>query len=218
MSGTAKQSRAYSPALGVDWLLPLYDPILRAVIPEEAIKRQLVALAAIQPGDVVVDLGCGTATLSVLIKAMQPAAEVVGLDPDAKALERARQKAAAAGLAMRFDLGFATALPYADASVDRVLSAFVFHHLPSEAKRATLREVLRVLKPGAAFCVLDFGQPPTRLGRLLAPLLHPGRDARDNIRGRLPALMREAGFADVHEAARRTLIVGSVSHLVGRRP
>lgn len=213
-----RSSKTYSPALGLDWLLPLYDPILRAAIPEEAIKRQLVEFAALRPGQRVLDLGCGTATLTLLVKAMQPEAEVVGVDADAKALQRAQQKADAAGLAMRFDAGLATALPYADASFDAVVSAFVFHHLSRPQKLATMGEILRVLKPGRSFVLLDFGRPPTRLGILLSPFLHPGRHARDNIRGRLPEFMAEAGFADVRQVARRTLLVGSVSHWIGRKP
>jgi SAM-dependent methyltransferase len=217
MEASTKQSRSYSPALGLDWLLPFYDPLLRAVIPEDAIKRELVRLAAIEKGQRVLDLGCGTATLTLVLKEIHPDAEVIGLDADAKAIDRARQKAADAHLQMRFDLGLATALPYESGSLDRVLSAFVFHHLTHEQKRQTLAEALRVLKPGGVFALLDFGKPPTRLGSLLAPLLHPGRNARDNIRGRLPELMREAGFEDVHEAARRTLVVGSVSHWISRK-
>lgn len=211
-----RANRSYSPALGVDWLLPLYDPLLKAVIPEEAIKRHLVGLADIRAGDRVLDLGCGTATLTLLIKQAHPGAHVSGLDADARAIARAQEKASHAGMAIRFDTGLATALPYADASVDRVLSAFVFHHLSSADKLTTMREVRRVLTPDGLFGILDFGRPPTRLGRLLSPVLHPGRYARDNIRGRLPELMRDAGFAAVREAARRTLVVGSVSHLIGR--
>lgn len=208
--------RSYSPALGVDWLLPLYDPLLRAVIPEQEIKERLVALGDVRAGDRVLDLGCGTATLSLIIKQAHPDARVVGLDADARAIERATQKALRQRVAIDFDVGLATALPYADASVDRVFSAFVFHHLSSPDKLAAMREVRRVLTPAGLFGILDFGRPPTRFGRLLSPLLHPGRYARDNIRGRLPEIMREAGFPSVHEAARRTLLVGSVSFLLGR--
>lgn len=217
MGTTTKPTRSYAPALGLDWLLPFYDPILRAVIPEEAIKRQLVAVADIAPGHRVLDVGCGTATLSLYIKAMHPEAEVIGLDPDEKALDKGREKAAAAALPIRFDVGLADALPYADASIDRALCAFVFHHLSREQKHGALGEIRRVLKPGGRFAMLDFGRPPTRLGAWLSPLLHPGRHARDNIHGRLPVFMREAGFSAVTETARRTLVVGSVSHWTCRK-
>lgn len=217
MGASPKQTRSYSPALGFDWLLPLYDPLIRAIVPEEAIKRELVRLAGIESGHRVLDLGCGTATLSLFIKEMHPEAEVLGLDADVKALDKARQKASVANLQIRFDVGLATALPYDDASIDRVLSAFVFHHLSHEQKQQTLREILRILKPGGSFNLLDFGKPNSRLGILLAPLLHPGRNARDNIRGRLPQLMRDAGFRDVRQAARRTIAVGSISHWTSRK-
>lgn len=218
MGTSTKQARAYSPALGWDWLLPLYDPLVSAVVPEAQLKRDLVRLAGIGAGHRVLDLGCGTATLTLIAKQLHPEAELIGLDPDEQALAKARQKCAAAGVSIAFDVGVATALPYADGSLDRVLSAFVFHHLSHEQKRATLREVRRVLKPGGSFALLDFGRPPGRLGVLLAPLLHPGRNARDNIRGNLPQFMRDAGFGEVHEAARRTTVVGSISHWTGRTP
>ncbi len=217
MGTSTKPTQSYSPALGLDWLLPLYDPVVRAIVPEEELKRDLVRLAAIGGGHRVLDVGCGTATLTLFIKEMHPEAEVVGLDPDVKALEKARQKAAAGNLPIRFDVGFATALPYEEASMDRVLSALVFHHLSHEQKAATLREIRRVLKPNGSFYLLDFGKPKGRLGALLAPFLHPGRNARDNIKGRLPELMREAGFSDVREAAQRTTAVGSISHWSGRK-
>ncbi len=217
MGTSTKPTHSYSPALGLDWLLPIYDPLLRAFMPEEELKRDLVRLAQIDDGHRVLDVGCGTATLTLYIKEMHPAAEVVGLDPDVKALEKARQKAAAADLSIAFDVGLGTALPYGDASMDRVLSALVFHHLTHEQKRATLREIWRVLKPNGSFNLLDFGQPRGRLGALLAPFLHPGRNARDNIKGHLPPLMREAGFADLREAAQRTIVVGSISHWTGRK-
>ena len=71
---------------------------------------------------------------------------------------------------MRLEQGFADELPHADGSVDRVLSAFVFHHLPPDAKAAMLREVRRVLVPGGRLILLDFEGHPRPL-RLVAPLL-----------------------------------------------
>jgi ubiquinone/menaquinone biosynthesis C-methylase UbiE len=93
------------------------------------------------------------------VKRLHPEAEVVGLDPDPKALARARRKTEAAGVAIRFDAGFANELPYPDASFDRVFSSLMFHHLEREAKLATLRELRRVIAPSGSLHLLDFGPP-----------------------------------------------------------
>jgi ubiquinone/menaquinone biosynthesis C-methylase UbiE len=57
----------YIPALGVDSLTPLYDPLLLWVIREEQFKRHLIRQARIAPGYRVLDLGCGTATLTIML-------------------------------------------------------------------------------------------------------------------------------------------------------
>ena len=139
--------RTYLPAAGHDWLLPLYDPFVKLLGGDRA-REALLEQAAVRAGHRVLDLGCGTGTFAVRIKEAHPEADVVGLDPDAKALTRAKAKADRAGLAVRFDQGYADDLPYPDASFDRVFSSFMFHHLPAEEKEATLRAVRRVLKPG----------------------------------------------------------------------
>src|SRR5205823_9261104 len=82
--------------------------------------------------DRVFDLGCGTGTMAVIIKKQFPQVEVVGLDPDPRALARACKKAARESLTIQFDQGFGDQLPYPAASFDRALSAFMFHHLPAE--------------------------------------------------------------------------------------
>src|SRR5262245_2499174 len=74
--------RSFVPALGFDWLTPLYDPLIRLALREEAVKQRLVDQARIAPGMQVLDLGCGTGTLALLIKRSHPTARVVGLDVD----------------------------------------------------------------------------------------------------------------------------------------
>ena len=120
--------KTYLPAAGHDWLLPLYDPIVK-LLGGEAARRALLDQACIRPGQRVLDIGCGTGSLVVLIKRLHPDVDVVGLDPDPKALARGRRKAARTSVSVQFDQGFADELPYADASVDRVFSSFMFHHL-----------------------------------------------------------------------------------------
>src|SRR5262249_106346 len=133
--------RTYIPAAGHDWTLPLYDPLVKLLGGDSA-RRVLVEQAGLRPGDRVLEIGCGTGALLMLISRAQPALELTGLDPDAKALQRARRKARTAPTAMRLDRGFSDALPYPDASFDRVFSCFMLHHLEgADEKVRTLREV-----------------------------------------------------------------------------
>ncbi|MDO8750603.1 MAG: class I SAM-dependent methyltransferase, partial [Dehalococcoidia bacterium] len=115
---------------------------------DTSFKRRLVRQASIQGGQRVLDLGCGTATLTLLIKRMHPEAEVVGLDGDPRAIRIAQAKMAKARLSVALNLGMAFDLPYPDGSFDHVLSSLVFHHLTRMDKERTFQEVSRVLRPG----------------------------------------------------------------------
>jgi ubiquinone/menaquinone biosynthesis C-methylase UbiE len=214
----SERRERYIPAAGRDWLLPLYDPVLRFVLREGALKGRLLEQAAIRPGQRVLDLGCGTGTLAVMIKRACPEARVVGLDGDPKALAIARRKAARAGVEIAFDQGFADALPYLEASFDRVLSSLVFHHLGRETKRRSLAEILRVLAPGGSFHLLDFGRPVAWWERALCPLVLRSSEQRDNVAGRLAHLLGEAGFCDVEELGHRGAIVSSFWYYRAARP
>jgi cyclopropane fatty-acyl-phospholipid synthase-like methyltransferase len=91
----------YIPAAGHDFFLPLYDPVLRYLMRERALRTRFLDLAAIQPGQRVLDLGCGTATLLLLLKERCPSADAVGVDGDPKVLARARAKVEKQGVAIR---------------------------------------------------------------------------------------------------------------------
>jgi ubiquinone/menaquinone biosynthesis C-methylase UbiE len=206
-AGATEGQRTYVPAAGYDWLLPLYD-VLAKLIGSEAAHRQLVNQADIEPTHHVLDIGCGTGSLTLLIKRLHPRAEVVGLDPDPKALARARRKAEERGLAVQLDRGFSDELPYAAASFDRVFSAFMLHHLALNEKQKTLREARRVLRSGGALHALDFGGTGQDSG-IIAHLFHR---AHLEDQHRVPALMREAGFAEVTDLPPRATILGQVSY------
>ncbi len=213
MATAHARPKDYVPAFGYDFLLPLYDPLQRWVLREETFKKRLISDAAIAEGHRVLDLGCGTGTLTLFIKQLHPRASVVGLDGDAKALARAERKARAAGVDIHFDEGLSYALPYADGSFERVLSSLMIHHLSHEQKLMTLREVRRVLVPGGSLHVVDIGPPASRLGRLLAHVAHHGERRRDSVEGRLGEICREAGFVEAEEGGQhRTLLATLVFH------
>jgi len=152
-----------------------------------------------------------------LIKELHPQVEAVGLDPDPKALDRARRKSARAGLSIRLDRGFADAVPYADQSFDRVFSSFMFHHLTLDVKTGALREAYRVLKPGGSLHLLDFGGAHVSASGWFARRVHGADLIRDNIGDRIPTLMREAGFGAAAEIAHRSTLFGHIAYFRAER-
>jgi ubiquinone/menaquinone biosynthesis C-methylase UbiE len=213
-----EKNEQYIPALGHNWLTPLYDPLLRWGMREEQFKGDLIARAQIGPGQRVLDLGCGTATLTILVKQTHPESVVVGLDGDPQILEIGRAKAAKAGVDITLDHGMAFQLPYPDNSFDRVLSSLVLHHLAPEDKQRTAREALRVLRPGGELHVVDFGKPRGVAAGLISLVGRRLERAADNIAGLLPEYFRQAGFEQVQEAAHYKTIVGMLTLYQGRKP
>src|SRR5213076_349294 len=122
-----QENAKYLPALGLHFLTPLYDPLVRCFMPERKIKNRLLRQAAIKENQHVLDVGCGTGTLAVLIKQVYPGANVVGLDPDPEVLAIALRKSEKSGQRLIFDQGFAMRLPYPDGSFDHLFSSLVFH-------------------------------------------------------------------------------------------
>lgn len=208
-----ESSRTFLPGMGLDWLLPLYDPVTRLLGIDRS-RQALIAQAALRPHFCVLDVGCGTGTLAVLMKQLHPGVDVVGLDPDPKALRRAGRKAARAGVAVRLDRGFSDALPYPAASFDRVFSSFMLHHLAFDEKVATLREIYRVLKPLGRFHLVDFAGPDGNGRGSVARLLHFHHRLSDNTDSRLLALMGEAGFENAKHVGDTTALAGHlrISH------
>ena len=116
-------SNSYIPALGYRWLTRFYDPVVSLTTREGRFKAALLRQACIQDGHRILDLGCGTGTLGLMVKRGYTGAEVLGLDADLEVLELAGNKIAKAGIEVRLDQGRASALPYSSDSFDRALSS-----------------------------------------------------------------------------------------------
>lgn len=209
---TAERDRGkYIPAFRYSFLTHLYDLILQGAMRESTFKPRLVEKARIEKGHRVLDLGCGTATLTILIKNAHPQAEVTGLDGDPEVLEIARAKVARAGLEIALDYGMAFELPYPDGFFDRVISSLVFHHLTREDKARTLKEAFRVLRPGGELHVADLGRPQNVLMHLISLVMRRLEEAADNIKGLLPEMFRNAGFEQVEETAKFMTVFGTLA-------
>jgi|SRR5215471_8554457 len=207
----SQSARTYLPAAGHDWSLPLYDPIVKLLGGDKA-RKVLIDQAGLQPGHRVLDIGCGTGTMAVLTKREHPDVGITGIDPDPKALARARRKASRAGVSIQFDQGFGDELPYPEGSFDRVISSFMFHHLPAEEKVKTLRAIRRVLKPGGRLHMADFERPESGSHGFLARLFHSSEHMKDNSASRVLDLMTQAGFADPRKVGERSLFSGQIAY------
>lgn len=205
---TAHAGEDYLPAAGHDWALPLYDPIVRLMGLDRS-RDVLIEQAAVRPAHDVLEIGCGTGTLTVRVKRLHPDARVVGLDPDPKALGIAREKSERAGVTVELDRGFSDRMPYPDSSFDRVLSSYMFHHLSQDAKTSTLREVHRVLRPGGSLHLVDFAGSAAK-GGFLMRLFHADEAMADNASDRLIQRLRETGFAGSECVKQERRLLGQV--------
>lgn len=207
------KTEQYIPALSYEWLTPFYDSVVRLTTRETAFKKALNDQAKIEANHQVLDLGCGTGTLAILIKQSQPKAKMIGLDGDAKILAIAASKTKTAGVVIQFDEGMSFELPYADNSFDRVVSSLFFHHLTPENKLKTLGEVERVLKPLGEFHVADWGLPANAIMKFSSrfiQLLDGAETTADSFCGKLPVLLAKSGFEGVKETSVFNTMFGTI--------
>jgi ubiquinone/menaquinone biosynthesis C-methylase UbiE len=205
------------PALLLDWLTPAYDLFVRLLLRERQLKRDLIALSDIKSGQRVLDIGSGTGTLAIMIKQNQPHAWVTCLDADRSIVTIARKKASRSGVEIPFELGDASLLPHPDALFDRVFSTLVLSLLSSKGKQRAVQEAYRVLRSGGKLHIADFGPPARWWEYLIAHLVRRFKPINDNLEGRLPVLLRLAGFEHVQELARFTTLFGTISILSGQK-
>lgn len=201
-----------------DSIAPRYDllnRVLSAGVDVGWRKRALRALN-VPPGGVILDLCTGTGDFGLQALSL-PGVRVIGLDVAREMVRIGRDKVRRQGLADRFRLGLGDAeqLPLPDRSVDGALIAFGIRNVVDRPR--ALRELARVLRPGARLVILEFGIPPNPLFRglyffyfrrilpLIGGILSGNRHAYeylpDSVRrfpapGEFCALHRAAGFSE----------------------
>lgn len=153
------------------------------------LRQRTLTLARLQPGQVALDVGCGTGTLALEVaRRLGPTSRVAGVDPGAKQIARARKKAALRNQPIEFQIGVIEQLPFPDQTFDVVFSTLMMHHLPAPLKRQGLAEIARVLKPNGRLVLADFTHQADRAGQ--AARFHAGGTRMHDLVG----FLQEAGF------------------------
>jgi SAM-dependent methyltransferase len=126
------------------------------------VYARLTRLCGAQPGDRVLDVGCGGGYLTrLLAAAVRPGGQVTGIDPAPEAVAYARRRARAG---CTYVVGTAQHLDFPDRSADVIISTLAMHHIPETGRAAALAEMYRVLRPGGTLLLADFGPSATRRG------------------------------------------------------
>lgn len=203
----------YIPALRFEFLTRFYDPLVRLTTREVSFKRALLAQANLQNNQTILDLACGTGTLSIGIKRRFPDAKIFALDADREILQMAQRKAKAHQANIIFERAFSDSLPFADETFHRVFSTLAFHHLSHQRKIKTISEILRVLKSGGEFHLADYGLPRNKRQFVLSKFVRAidgFETTHDNLRGRLGLLMEQNGFSQVERTGYFKTIIGTI--------
>ncbi|MDN3353624.1 class I SAM-dependent methyltransferase [Actinomadura sp. DC4] len=211
--------RTFTPAAGRFAPTRLYDPVV-ALTRERLWRALLVAYVAPRAGDVIVDVGCGTGSLALMLARVESRARVIGVDPDPDVLARARRKDGGAAVDWRAGMGDALPEIVGVGSAATAVSSLVLHQCPVAMKRAILASMYAVLRDGGRLAVADYGLQRTRRMRLAFRTVQVAdgkEDTQPNADGILPELIAEAGFDDVREADVVSTVTGSISIYTGHR-
>lgn len=170
----------------------------------EQVWQRLIDKAELSHGERVVDVGCGTGKVPVLVaKSVLPGGEVFGIDASAEMIAMSRKSARDADVEIEFRRSVMEALPFPDGYFDVILSCQALHHVPRDAKFQALSEMQRVLRPGGRLLLLDHGKP---YRWYLKILFYPFRwniaeYQAENFRGQVPGMIASV-FGEVEEVDR----------------
>jgi ubiquinone/menaquinone biosynthesis C-methylase UbiE len=174
---------------------------------ERILREETVRLAQVKPGDCVLEVGCGTGTLTLAAKRQAgPSGKVFGIDIIPGMIEASQRKAAQANEDITFQLGSMNDIPFPADQFDAVMCSFMIFHMSAETLRKGITEAYRVLKPQGRLLVLDLALPAQPLQRFIARMLFGGMLQHD-LHELLP-LMEAAGFSNTEIAQAKFKVMG----------
>jgi ubiquinone/menaquinone biosynthesis C-methylase UbiE len=186
-----------------------YDSYMKKVTlgREQVLREVTVDLAQVKPGDSVLEIGCGTGSLTLAAKRrVGSTGEAFGIDQIPGMVAASQHKAAQANEKITFQQGSIDNLPFMDNRFDVALCSFMIFHMSDETRRKGIAEIQRVLKPGGRLLVLDMALPDQPVQKAIAKLFFGGmleHELRE-----LSPLMEASGFSNVELGPANFTILG----------
>jgi ubiquinone/menaquinone biosynthesis C-methylase UbiE len=190
-------------------MVPSYDSYMKKMTfgQERALREMTVNLAQVKPGDCVLEVGCGTGTLTLAAKRQAgPSGKVFGIDIIPGMIELSQRKAAQANADITFQSGSIDNIPFPADQFDVVMCSFMIFHMSEMTRRKGMAEIYRVLKPQGRLLVLDLALPTQPLPRAIAQMLFGGM--LDHDLKELRPLMETSGFSGIEIAPAKFRVLG----------
>ena len=177
---------------------------------EKTVRQMTVEMAGIRPGDEVLEIGCGTGSLSLEAKAQAGReGKVCGIDAAPEMVAVAQGKAEKTGTDIEFNQGFLQEIPYPEHSFDQVLCSFMIFHTSEKVRVKGFSEIARVLKPGGRLFILDTSTPTTPwLKKIVRAIM--GQMASHSL-SELERLLQANGFKDIKVGPTRFRMLAFIS-------
>jgi ubiquinone/menaquinone biosynthesis C-methylase UbiE len=163
---------------------------------EKKLRQMTISLADLSAGDKVLEIGCGTGTLTLAAKKqVGPTGEAVGIDIAPEMVAAASRKAARKRVDVSFRVGSMASIPFPDNNFNVVICSFMIFHMPSDIREKGFTEIYRVLKSGGHLFILDLALPDKPWQRRFVQM-HFGHMMQHDVRELAPVL-KEKSFTDV---------------------
>ena len=212
-----ENGQSYIPALYFHFLTPLYDTAMKYVMREQYYKNELCRIIPFSSKKIL-DAGCGTGTLTALMKHSHTDADIHGIDIDEKILQIAQNKFQHQSLKVTLHQGSILQLPFESNSFDAAFSCLVLHHLTTQNKLKAIQEMFRVLTPGGKFAIADFSLPHNISMRAVTLVVQYLEETYDNFQGRLLEFIPQAGFSHLSVDGTFWTPMGTVSIMTAIKP
>lgn len=214
------QDKPFIPALGYDFLTNYYDLTISLTMPEKRIRETLIKEIDPQKDEKILEFGFGTGQNLIKLKTTNPFIQLLGLDIDPKVKAITEQKFNHQHLEATLDLYDGGKFPYQDAQFDKVYSCLVFHQLDADTKWFCLKEIYRVLKPNGTLIIADWGKAQNWLMRFtfgFVQLLDGFKTTNDNVKGKMPDFIKEAGFKEITILQSINTMIGTFSYFKAKK-